>query len=85
MKKIVFFIIDLLVVYAIFVGIDAIKIKSDPFVETKPLIVLDEIRTEESVIYKGLGYKMEYFLEDGKVYGGSFVLFNKFLIFGYVS
>ena len=86
MKKIIYFIIDLLVVYAIFVGIDAIKIKSDPFVEKKPFIVLDEVRNEKNVIYKSIGYKMEYYLdEDGKIYGGSFILFDNFIIFGYVS
>ena len=86
MKKIVFFIIDLLVIYAIFVGVDAIKIKSDPFVEKEPFIVLDEVRNEENVIYKSIGYKMEYYLDkDGNIYGGSFILFNKFIIFAYVS
>ena len=86
MKKIVFFIIDLLVIYAIFVGVDAIKIKSDPFVEKEPFIVLDEVRNEENIIYKSIGYKMEYYLDkDGNIYGGSFILFNKFIIFAYVS
>lgn len=86
MKKIVYFIIDLLVVYAIFVGIDALKIKSDPYVGKEPFVVLDVVKNKDEIIYKSLGYKMEYYLdENGYIYGGSFILFDKFIIFGYTS
>lgn len=86
MKKILFFLIDLFIIYLIFVGVDAFRIKSEPYTDLKPFIILDEEKTEANITYKSLGYKVEYYLnEDGSIYGSSFILFDKFMIFGYVS
>lgn len=86
MKKILFLIIDIFIVYLIFVGIDAYRIKSSPFEDIKPLITIDEEKNDTDIIYVGLGYTVEYYLNsDGTIYGGAFTLFDKILIWAYVT
>lgn len=86
MKKLIFLTIDIFIVYLIFVGIDAYRIKSSPFEDIKPLITIDEERTDTEIIYVGLGYTVEYYLnKDGSIYGADFTLFNKIMIWGYVT
>lgn len=86
MKNLIVFLIDLFIIYLIIVGADAVRIKNEPYTDLKPFIILDESKTETDIVYKSLGYQVEYYLdEDGNIYGGSFILFDKFIIFGYVS
>lgn len=86
MKKILFIIIDVLIVYFVFVGIDAYRIQSMSFEEVKPLITIDEEKTDDKTIYFGLGYSVTYNKNsDESIYGAEFRLFDKVLIWAYVS
>lgn len=86
MKKILFIIIDILVVYFVFVGIDAYRIQSMSFEDVKPLITIDEEKTDKKSIYFGLGYSVTYNINsDESIYGAEFRLFDKVLIWAYVS
>ena len=86
MRKILFIIIDILIVYFVFVGIDAYRIQSMPFEEVKPLITIGEEKNDKKILYSGLGYSVTYNINsDESIYGAEFRLFDKILIWAYVS
>ena len=86
MKKIIFLIIDIIIVYLIFVGIDAYRIKSKPFRDIRPLITIDEKETKEEKVYQGLGYIVVYYTNsEGEIHGASFTLLAEFLIWAYIE
>lgn len=86
MKKFMLVIVSIIFLYFMFVGIDSYRIKSKPFEKVKPFITLEEVNKDNSIIYYGLGYSIEYYINDDEsVYGAQFDLFNNIMLWAYVS
>ena len=96
-KKIIIIILILIICYISFITIDRIRLKHSSY-GTKPLITINEKITENRLIYTGIGYKIEYYLNQVKeeeinnlprieerCYGVAFWLFNKIIIWGWVE
>lgn len=94
MKKIIIKVIMILfLIYGLFILEEAIRLSYS--VDSKPLIIIKEVKGEDLVIYKSLGFKLinkygyPQVLEDGDkeiVYiGQEFWLFDNFLVWGWIS
>lgn len=92
-KKILITVIALLVLYAVFVTVDCIRLKNSA-TDTKPIITLSEPDYDRGTKYVGLGYSIAYYKdpyidENGNICllpcGAEFRLFDKFLIWAWIE
>ncbi len=94
-KKIIILFASLIICYILFVTIDSFRIKNNSFKNIKPLITISESRNNKSINYTGLGYTVKYNIDTNynqdsnnnevTIYGAEFRLFNKILIWAYIS
>lgn len=92
LKKILVVVIIVLILWAIYITIDCIRLKNSEF-NTHPLINLGESVDMESITYTGLGYTISYalnndnFLEgepDTGINDAEFKLFGLIPIWSYI-
>ena len=89
MKKVLTVIGILIAIYAAFVTVDCVKLKTAPK-GTKPIITVSETETENREKYMGLGYSVYYYTDKNgseakNIYGAEFRLFDELLIWGWVE
>ena len=89
MKKALAVIGILIAIYAAFVTVDCVRLKTAPK-GTKPIIAVSETETENREKYTGLGYSVCYYTDKSSgeaenIYGAEFRLFDKFLVWGWVE
>ena len=63
-----------LLIWAIYIMIEIIRIKND--LSREPIIVLTEQSTVNDYTYYSLGFKTEYVYNNGKIVRATFKLFN---------
>ena len=93
MKKKILIVVGIIVlIYVLFVTVDCIRLKSMKH-GFKPLITLEEEKTDTREYYTGLGYNITYYINKTKkydmisvaIYGAEFRLFDKILIWAWVE
>lgn len=87
LKVIGIILISSIIIYALFIVEEVIRLSESL---QKPLIVLEEVNTYDSVTYKSLGYTLNRnynCLSDGLciVNEVEFLLFDKYFIWGWIS
>lgn len=96
-KIIIITILTLIIIFVAYITFDCIRLRNSSL-GTKPLITINEKITENRLVYTGLGYKIEYYLNSKKdedfnnletieerCYGVAFWLFDKIIIWGWVE
>ena len=96
-KKIILItILTIIISITLYISFDCIRLRNSSY-GTKPLITINEKTTKNRLVYTGLGYKIEYYLNPPKedfnnplkneerFYGASFLLFDKIIIWGWVE
>lgn len=95
-KNILILILAFILCFVLYISIDCIRLRNSS-TGTKPFITVSSQVTESRIIYKGLGYRVEYYVDslvtqkddikmvEQKGYGAEFRLFDKLLIWAWAE
>lgn len=73
-----------MLIWILLIVVESTRFKTSRDFSEKPIITI--IETENLKIYKGLGYTVQYNINDDKsIYGVSFLLFDKFMLWAWVT
>lgn len=85
-KKIVYILLAIVLIWILLIVVESTRFKTSRDFSEKPIITIKNIETENLQIYKGLGYTVQYNINDDKsIYGVSFLLFDKFMLWAWVT
>ncbi len=77
-------IVSIILIYVLFIVEESIRLSNNAV--AKPLIVFEEYKTREITIYKSIGFTLKNDeCNKGLCGGQEFWLFDKFLIWGWIS
>lgn len=75
-----------MLIWILLIVVESTRFKTSRDFSEKPIITIKNIETENLKIYKGLGYTVQYNINDDKsIYGVSFLLFDKFMLWAWVT
>ena len=75
-----------MLIWILLIVVESTRFKTSRDFSEKPIITIKNIETENLKIYKGLGYTVQYKINDDKrIYGVSFLLFDKFMLWAWVT
>lgn len=76
----------IVLIWILLIVVESTRFKTSRDFSEKPIITIKNIETENLQIYKGLGYTVQYNINDDKsIYGVSFLLFDKFMLWAWVT
>lgn len=92
LKKVFLFIVILILFWTFLITIDSVRF-SRKRINVKPIITLNSKQKDNKIIYKGLGYSINYYITEieinnqkqEKCYGAEFRLFNDILIWAWIE
>lgn len=75
-----------MLIWILLIVVESTRFKTSRDFSEKPIITIKNIETENLKIYKGLGYTVQYNINDDKsIYGVSFLLFDKSMLWAWVT